>query len=128
MPNCPVCVKLLVCGGKIKVPKVLSTLVNIYLMVFFNTFFCFTCYLQIFLNSNWKKKNTTNYLPKYIHTIKPRYKETRYSEFCDIVNKTQLAFWGFLKHSTFNSELFDIVNKKGLTDMFVISRFECISI
>ena len=30
-------------------------------------------------------------------------------------------------HTTFDigSELFDIVNKKGLTDLFAISRFEC---
>ena len=38
-------------------------------------------------------------------TLKPWYNKPRYSEFSDIVNKTQLPFWGFLKHSTF-----DIVN------------------
>ena len=45
----------------------------------------------------------------------------------DIVNKTQLPFWGFTKHITYlwYSELFYIVNKKVLTNLFVISRFEC---
>ena len=41
----------------------------------------------------------------YIHTLKTRYNEPGYSEFCNIVNKTQLPFWGFTKHITF-----DIVN------------------
>ena len=41
----------------------------------------------------------------YVGTLKPRYNEPRYSEFCDIVNKTQLPFLGFTKHITF-----DIVN------------------
>ena len=30
-----------------------------------------------------------------VHTLKPRYNERRYSEFHNIVNKTQLSFWGF---------------------------------
>ena len=47
-------------------------------------------------------------------TLKPRY-----SEFCDIVNKDQLPFRGFTKHITL-----DIVNKKGMTDLFTILRFE----
>ena len=38
-------------------------------------------------------------------TPKPRSNEPRYSEFCDIVNKTQFPFGGFIKHITF-----DIVN------------------
>ena len=38
-------------------------------------------------------------------TLKPRYNEPWYSEFCNIVNKIQLPFWGFTKHITF-----DIVN------------------
>ena len=57
------------------------------------------------------------------NTLKPRYNEPQYSEFCDIVNKTQLPLRGFTKHFTF-----DIVKKKGLTEMFAISRFECIYI
>ena len=28
--------------------------------------------------------------------------KTQYSELCDIVNKPQLPFWGFIKHITFN--------------------------
>ena len=42
------------------------------------------------------------------------------------MNKTQLPSWGFTKHITFDiNELFNIVvNKKGLTDLFTISRFE----
>ena len=40
-----------------------------------------------------------------VSTLKPRYNEPRYSEFCNIVNKTQLPFWGFTKYITF-----DIVN------------------
>ena len=35
-------------------------------------------------------------------TLKPWYNESRYSEFHYIVNKTQLPFWGFTKHITFN--------------------------
>ena len=38
-------------------------------------------------------------------TLKPRYNEPWYSEFLDLVNKTQFLFWGFTKHITF-----DIVN------------------
>ena len=38
-------------------------------------------------------------------TLKPGYNEPRYSEFRDIVNKTQLPFSGFTKHITS-----DIVN------------------
>ena len=38
-------------------------------------------------------------------TLKPWYNKPQYSEFCDIVNKTQLPFWRFTKHITF-----DIVN------------------
>ena len=43
-----------------------------------------------------------SYLQKFIGSsiLKPRY-----SEFCDIVNKTQLPFWGFIKDI-----IFDIVN------------------
>ena len=41
----------------------------------------------------------------HLHTLKPRHNEPRYSEFRDIVNKTQLPFWGFTKQS-----IFDIVN------------------
>ena len=37
--------------------------------------------------------------------LKPWYNEPQYSEFHTIVNKTQLPFWGFTKHITF-----DIVN------------------
>ena len=37
--------------------------------------------------------------------LKPRYNEPQYSEFPDLVNETQLPFWGFTKHITF-----DIVN------------------
>ena len=55
------------------------------------------------------------------NTPKPQYNEPWYSEFHNIVNKTQLPFWGFTRHITF-----DIVNKKGLTDLFVISRFEIV--
>ena len=40
-----------------------------------------------------------------ICTLKPQYNEPRYSEFRDIVNKTQLPFSGFTKHITS-----DIVN------------------
>ena len=45
-----------------------------------------------------------------------------------ILNKTQLPFLGFTQHITYDicSELFDKVNKKGLIDLLVISRFECI--
>ena len=39
------------------------------------------------------------------HIIKPRYNEPQYSEFRDIVNKTQFPFRGFTKHI-----IFDIVN------------------
>ena len=38
-------------------------------------------------------------------TLKPWYNESRNSEFREIVNKTQLQFWGFTKHFTI-----DIVN------------------
>ena len=43
----------------------------------------------------------------YVPTLKPRHNESRYSEFCDIVNNTQLPFSGFTKHVIFE---FDIVN------------------
>ena len=36
-----------------------------------------------------------------IYTLKPWYNEPRNSEFLEIVNKTQLPFWGFTKHITF---------------------------
>ena len=35
-------------------------------------------------------------------TLKPWYKEPQYSEFRDIMNKTQLPFLGFTKHITFD--------------------------
>ena len=35
-------------------------------------------------------------------TLKPWYNEPRYSEFRNIVNKTQFPFWGFTKHITFD--------------------------
>ena len=57
------------------------------------------------------------------NTIKPQYNEPQYSELCDKVNKTQLPLRGFTKYFTF-----DIVSKKGLTEIFAISRFECIYI
>ena len=41
----------------------------------------------------------------HFSTLKPRYNKPQYSEFCDIVKKTQLPFCGFTKHI-----LFDIVN------------------
>ena len=43
------------------------------------------------------------------------------------MNKTQLPFWGFNKHFTFDvvNYLIYVVNIKGLTDLFAISRFEC---
>ena len=44
----------------------------------------------------------------YLSTLKPRYNESGYSEFCDIVNKTQLPYWGFTKHITF--DIYYIVN------------------
>ena len=37
----------------------------------------------------------------YISTLKPRYNEPQYSEFRNIVNKTQLLFGGFTKYITF---------------------------
>ena len=37
-----------------------------------------------------------------LSTLKPRYNEPQYSEFCDIVNKTQLTFLGFTDHITFD--------------------------
>ena len=59
-------------------------------------------------------------------SLKPLYNEPQYSEFHDLVNKTQLPFWGFTKHyHIWYSKSLDIVNKKGLTDLFAISRFEC---
>ena len=54
-----------------------------------------------------QKRRVTN-------TLKPWYNEPRNSEFRDIVNKTQLPFWGHTRHITF-----DIVNKKGMMDLFV---------
>ena len=36
-----------------------------------------------------------------LNTLKPWYNEPNYSEFRYIVNKTQLPFWGFTKHITF---------------------------
>ena len=60
-------------------------------------------------------------------TLKTWYKEPQNSEFSDIVNQTRFPFWGFTKlNYIWYSELFNIVNKKGLTDLFTISRFECI--
>ena len=45
--------------------------------------------------------------------LKPWYNKLRNSEFRYIVNKTQLPFWGFTRHITFDicSELFYIVNR-----------------
>ena len=57
---------------------------------------------------------------------KPRYNEPRYSEFLDIVNKPQLPFWGSTKYIRFDIvNYINIVNKKGLTDLFAKSRFQC---
>ena len=41
-------------------------------------------------------------------TLKPRYNEPRYSEFHDIVNKTQLPIWGFTKHITYDKMNYSI--------------------
>ena len=35
-------------------------------------------------------------------TLKPWYNEPQYSEFHNIMYKTQLPFWGFTKHTTFD--------------------------
>ena len=35
-----------------------------------------------------------------IKTLKPQYNEPLHNEFRDIVNKTQLPFWGFTQHIT----------------------------
>ena len=35
-------------------------------------------------------------------TLKPQYNEPRYSEFCNIENKTQLPFLGITKYITFD--------------------------
>ena len=54
-----------------------------------------------------------------ISTLKPWY----------IVNKTQLPFWGFTKHITFdivNYSILWLVNKKGLTDLFAIWQQVCL--
>ena len=53
-------------------------------------------------------------------TIKTWYNEPRYSE----LNPAPILRI-YNAHYIWCSELFDIVNKKGLTDLFVISRFEC---
>ena len=37
-----------------------------------------------------------------ISTLQPQYNKPRNSEVLDIVNKTQLPFWGFTKHITFD--------------------------
>ena len=48
-------------------------------------------------------------------TLKPRYNEPRNSEFLDIVNKTQLPFYGFTKHITFDIEPVFLVLRVGVT-------------
>ena len=59
------------------------------------------------------------------YTPKLRNNESSYSEFHDIVNKSQLPL--LLTKSGY-SEFRDIVNKRSLTRSFVISKFGCIYI
>ena len=66
---------------------------------------CCLCILcTIWASSFWLVAVKSNKV-RMEYTLKPPYNESRYSEFCDIVNKIQLPFWGFTKHITF-----DIVN------------------
>ena len=43
-----------------------------------------------------------------VSTLKPRYNEPQYSEFRDIVNKTQLPFLRFTKHITFDIDNYSV--------------------
>ena len=60
----------------------------------------------------------------HICTLKPRYNKSRYIEFRNIAPILRIYYAYYIWYS----ELFDIVNKKGLTDLFIISRFDCIKI
>ena len=51
------------------------------------------------------KKISLTILLLFKHTLKPRYNESQFSEFRNIVNKIQLPYWRFTNHITF-----DIVN------------------
>ena len=80
---------------------------------------CLCCYKSYYLDRTTEKpfflhdlksensfvRDGLNPSSLYINTLKPWYTEPWYSDFHDIVNKTQLPFWGFTKHITF-----DIVN------------------
>ena len=55
-------------------------------------FFVVKSHLQEFIFQNFYYYYSEHYS---IHTLKPWYYEPRYSEFHDIVNKTQLPFWEF---------------------------------
>ena len=51
------------------------------------------------------KKISLTILLLFKHTLKPRYNESQFSEFRNIVNKIQLLYWRFTNHI-----IFDIVN------------------
>ena len=68
-----------------------------------------------FNQENPQKQDFSHYLGLYSRV---GLQSSEYGKY--LVNKTQLPFWGFTKHITF-----DIVHQKGLTDFFTISRFEC---
>ena len=62
--------------------------------------------LDNFYKNRFHIETFMSYMNMYhCSTFKPQYSEPWYSEFHDIVNKTQLPFWGFTRHITF-----DIVN------------------
>ena len=62
-------------------------------------------------------------------TLKPWYNEPRFSEFPDIVKNNPAPILRIYNaYYIWYSELFDIVNKNGPMDLFVISRFECVYI
>ena len=60
---------------------------------------------DIYFSITILKSNAYLVYAYFSSTLKPRYSEPRNSEFLDKVNKTQLPFWGFIKHITI-----DIVN------------------
>ena len=59
-------------------------------------------YQPVILSSLYPGVIIYNPILKLCITFKPRYNEPWYSEFHDIVNQTQLPFWGFTNYITFD--------------------------
>ena len=83
------------------------------------------CHLLPLVMQKFSKQKST-YMGILPNTPETRYSKPRCSKILDIVKKTQLPFMGFYRNTLpWYSERLDIVNKRGLTGSFTISRLGC---